>query len=208
MTHIPDTAIRLVSGEVFDYADPMEATITLHDVAHSLARTTRYAGQCRGEYSVAAHTILVAYLVRNHFNRPELTLAALHHDDVEAFTGDWPKPLKVFCEQLGFSYRKELERKIEPAICRALGLVQDDLHAGVIKDADMLAYAIESAALKPGHRIDEQRFGHALIDVALIDEHKDALPLLSIDEAESFWLSLHHSLVAELEANAPEFPQD
>lgn len=143
------TTITLIEGGEFDYANPDASTITLHDVAHALARVPRYVGQAAGDYSVAAHAIVVAALVGSWYDEPRLALAALHHDDVEAFTGDWPTPLKRYLETCGLDYKRALERPIEAALCHQLDLVMDDLHAGVIRDADAAALAIEYPLLKP-----------------------------------------------------------
>lgn len=143
------TSITLIEGGEFDYANPDASTITMHDVAHALARQPRYVGQAAGQYSVAAHAIVVAAIVGSWYKEPQLSLAALHHDDVEAFTGDWPTPMKRYLETCGLDYKRALERPIEAALCRQLDLVMDDLHAGVIRDADAAALAIEYPLLKP-----------------------------------------------------------
>jgi 5'-deoxynucleotidase YfbR-like HD superfamily hydrolase len=156
----PETAIRLVSGHVFDYANPMGGDFDYHDVAHALARVSRFAGHTATPigYSVANHAIFVAELVTFIYHQPELALAALHHDDVEFVTGDWPSPMKRYIKSRGFDYKRELERPIESAITHKLGLVPDDLHAGVIKDADRLAFVTEGIAFKPMFDPSDQGF--------------------------------------------------
>jgi 5'-deoxynucleotidase YfbR-like HD superfamily hydrolase len=185
-----DTTIHLISGVEFDYADPMACeAITPHDVAHALARITRYNGHCAGEWSVAQHTLLVAALVRNHYNEPGLALGALHHDDAEFVTFDWPTPLKAYVKQCGFDYRRYLERPVESAVAKHLGLVLDDLHAGVIKDADDAAYEIEVRALKPsGHASREEldddlrKYGEAIMLSLMMSETADI---------EAIWIRAH-----------------
>jgi hypothetical protein len=182
------TAIHLISGATFDYADPFAATITEHDVAHALARISRYTGHCAATWSVAQHTCLVRYLVENWYNEPGHAHGALHHDDAEAMTGDWPTPQKNWLRALGIDYDKACA-PIELAICKQLGLVVDDLHAGVVKNADAAAYEIEVRSLKPlGYatyeELDEDllMFGTGCLQ---------ALSELSVPEVEQLWRLLH-----------------
>jgi hypothetical protein len=74
----PETAIRLVGGTVFDYADPMAGEIEAHDIAHALARVARFAGHTAPgtAYTVAMHAIFVAELVTFVYHQPELAFAA------------------------------------------------------------------------------------------------------------------------------------
>lgn len=183
------TVIHLVSGEEFDYTDPFSATITEHDVAHALARISRYGGHCASTWSVAQHTCLCYYLVDRWYNEPAHAHGALHHDDPEMVTGDWPTPLKNLFELHGFDFRKLVERPVEMAICKQLGLIVDDLHAGVVKDADAVAYEIEVRSLKP--------MGYASYD----DPDADlmvfgtgclqALNELAVGEVEALWRTLN-----------------
>lgn len=189
----PETAIRLISGKVFDFEHPEECeAITVHDVAHALARTTRYSGHIGMVYSVAAHAMLVAGIVKHHYNQPELALAALHHDDVEFVTQDWPSPLKRYVKAHGFDYKRELERPIEWVICKHLGLSLDDLHAGVIKDADRLAFVAEATALKPDFNPSDQGFDD--IDPDLVQEMIGQLPIIGVSMAEQGFFNAHYML--------------
>jgi 5'-deoxynucleotidase YfbR-like HD superfamily hydrolase len=197
-TGFPDTAIRLVSGVIFDYADPMSCEqITEHDVAHSLARTTRFAGQTGQTYTVAQHALFVYALVTRHFGEEDAGLGALHHDDVESVTGDWPSPLKRFAKLNGFDYKRLLERPIETAICQHLGLQVDELHAGVIKDADRLAFVTEATVLKPAFDKADQGFDD--IDDSTIEEAMRYIPLQieSESQIEHILMNLHYKLVGK-----------
>jgi hypothetical protein len=82
--------IELYSGRYLDLVDPDPGVIGLDDVAHGLAFTCRYSGQCGDYYSIAQHSVMCSrYLEVN--GRPLLEqLAALHHDDSEAFGNLWP----------------------------------------------------------------------------------------------------------------------
>jgi len=131
-----DHRIMMHSGRLFDLANPEASEITVEDIAHGLAHTCRYAGQCDGFFSVAEHSVLVSQIV------PHSKLAALFHDAAEAFIGDMSAPLK----QLLPAYR-EIEKKIERAIFERLGIewpVPTD-----VKRADYSVMAAEQQVLMP-----------------------------------------------------------
>jgi hypothetical protein len=194
MTEPPNTSIHLISGEVFDFLDPMSATITPHDVAHALARVQRYGGHhAATTYSVAQHTLLCCQLVLGWYHDQQHGFAALNHDNPEIITGDWTTPMKNWIRALGVDYGAKIEAPIELAICKQLGLVMDDLHAGVVKEADAAAYEIEVRALKPN--------GYA----SYVDLEEDLLTYggawlarllaLSVPEVEASWLNVYHAFI-------------
>jgi 5'-deoxynucleotidase YfbR-like HD superfamily hydrolase len=190
----PETAIRLVSGEVFDFADPMSAKIEPHDVAHALARTARFAGHTTGPmWSVAQHTVLVFDIVTRIYHEPDLGFAALNHDDVEFVTGDWASPLKRFLKAAGLDYKRVLERPIELAIARELGLNLDELHAGVVKEADRLAFVTEGVTFKTKFNPSDQGFDD--VDPDLIKDAQSAMMYgLPLQMVERGWLNLFYSM--------------
>lgn len=63
--------------------------IAIEDVASGLSKVCRFGGQTLAFHSVAQHAILVKELVLQ-IGRPDLALAALHHDSHEAFACDLP----------------------------------------------------------------------------------------------------------------------
>lgn len=131
-----DFRIMLRSGRHFDLANPEASEISIDDIAHGLAHTCRYAGQCDGFYSVAEHSVLVSQVVEHS------RLAALFHDAAEAFIGDMPQPLK----RLLPAY-KTLEVKIEQAIFARLEI---DWPAPIeVKVADYSVMAAEQEVLMP-----------------------------------------------------------
>lgn len=132
--------ILLASGHYFDLLDPANSRFTLGDIAHGLAHTCRFAGQCRRFYSVAEHSWHASFLVPD-----ELRLAALMHDAAEAFIGDVTRPLKSLLPE----YRA-IEKRIEAVIAERFDLGDLCDHPDV-KRADLAMLAAEQAALMPEH---------------------------------------------------------
>ena len=82
--------IETFSGIKFHFLNPQPSEIRIEDIAHSLALTCRFGGQCREFYSVAEHSIRVAEIVPN-----EWKLLGLLHDASEGYMPDIPRPMKA-----------------------------------------------------------------------------------------------------------------
>jgi uncharacterized protein len=128
--------IRLHSGAVFDFLDPWSSQFTLDDIAHGLSNVCRYAGQCRGFYSVAEHSLFVSQVAEGY------EFPALMHDAAEAFIGDMTRPLKLLLPEY-----TRVETEIERAIFARFG-VPTPLSMEV-KYADLRVLAAEQAQLMP-----------------------------------------------------------
>jgi hypothetical protein len=131
-----DHRIMLHSGRLFDLVNPEASELTVEDIAHGLAHTCRYAGQCDGFFSVAEHSVLVSQAVSH------AKLAALFHDAAEAFIGDMSGPLK----RLLPDYRA-IEKKIAQAIFMRLGIEWPVPFE--VKRADYSVMAAEQLVLMP-----------------------------------------------------------
>jgi uncharacterized protein len=131
-----DHRIMLHSGSIFDLANPEASEIKVEDIAHGLAHTCRFAGQCKAFYSVAEHSVLVSQIVL------QAGLAALFHDAAEAFVGDMSRPLK----QLLPEYNK-IEKRIERTIFHRFGIEWPA--PAEVKTADYSVMAAEQRALMP-----------------------------------------------------------
>lgn len=142
-------AVEARSGRFVDLAKPDPATILLEDVAHGLAHTCRFGGHTRAFLSVAEHAVTVAGRLIATGHNARTALAGLHHDDAEAFIGDWPTPLKRL---VGDDYRR-LEVRVSRACWLALGNVapwwDTSPIADAVRAADRWALVHEAAALLP-----------------------------------------------------------
>lgn len=131
-----DYCIMLRSGRLFDLANPEASDIVIEDIAHGLAHTCRYAGQCDGFFSVAEHSVLVSQVVS------QSKLAALFHDAAEAFIGDMSEPLKRMLPEY-----KAIEMRIERAIFERLGIEWPV--PSEVKSGDYSVMAAEQQILMP-----------------------------------------------------------
>lgn len=108
------TAIKTFTGLFFDPLNPDPALITIEDIAHALARQTRFSGHVRGSWSVANHSLLVSRMVCDTaYGFPGETLWALLHDATEAYLIDLPTPLKSTEDMTAF---REIEYHLHEAI--------------------------------------------------------------------------------------------
>ncbi len=119
--------MQTYSGRRFYPLEPKAEDVELADVAHGLAMTCRYGGQCRSFYSVAEHCVLVSEIVEKHArnagHHPDevrlLAQLALMHDSAEAYIGDMIRPLKHQAEMAEF---RRAEVAIEAVIAEAFKL--------------------------------------------------------------------------------------
>lgn len=143
------TQMETASGHYFDFAAPEACHVDVEDIAQALSLTCRFGGHIGVFYSVAEHALLVRRLVIRA-GRPDLALAALHHDSHEAYVGDIPTPLK---RAIGQPYRVMVAR-IDGAIAEALGLNLAEVDCEVVHAADAQALRLEAAALKRSRGIE------------------------------------------------------
>lgn len=183
------TAVHLIDGSMFDYEDPDATEYDLHNIAHNLARESRYGGAYEGpHYSVAEHAVLVSFLVDKYYREPEKAMAALHHDDPEFVMKDLPTPFKNWLKAHGAPI-KELETAIAAGIARKLGLDVENFDDPTIKEADVLAYAAEIVVLKPqGHGPLPE------VDAETLAKVTPLIQALSAPQAEQSYMMRHQFL--------------
>src|ERR1700712_4253588 len=139
----------MLSGRRLDLLDPSPLDIEVEDIAHGLARVTRWNGQTTGEhaFSVAQHSVVVEEICV-HIEPgldPRWRLAALLHDAAEYVIGDMISPFKA---ALGLNYR-EFEHRLEAAIYLRFGLparVPADIKK-LLKQADRACAFFEATQL-------------------------------------------------------------
>jgi 5'-deoxynucleotidase YfbR-like HD superfamily hydrolase len=147
-SHVPGHhEIELYSGRYLDLSNPSGLVIGLDDVAHGLAYTCRYSGQCADYYSVAQHAVMCARKLEKDGCTVLEQLGALHHDDAEAFLGDVVRPLKSLIQP---EYGR-LTDLMDQAITDAFGNLwpADLLSVPVVKAADNWALMVEAWRLLP-----------------------------------------------------------
>ncbi len=140
---------RMLSGRRLDIINPSPMDIEISDIAHGLARLSRWNGQTKGRYpfSVAQHSVLVEKLVK--IIAPNLDqkwqLASLLHDAPEYVIGDMITPFKGV---LGNLY-KDTEERLEAAVHIRFGLpaALPDYVKTVIKRGDRMAAWLEATQL-------------------------------------------------------------
>lgn len=120
--------MEIHGGSILYPLDPRAEEYNIQMVAASLSKQCRYAGHCKGFYSVAEHSILVSYCVPI-----QDALEGLLHDATEAGCVDVPKPMKV-----GMPDYNAIEAKHWPAVVKAFKL-QKELPKSVMQaDVEVL----------------------------------------------------------------------
>ncbi|HEY1028369.1 MAG TPA: phosphohydrolase [Pseudomonas sp.] len=89
------TWILTNSARPFDLLNPRAENVITTDLAHALSLVCRFNGHCAHHYSVAQHSLLVAYIIEKEGGMPEEQLAGLLHDGTEAYISDLTRPLKL-----------------------------------------------------------------------------------------------------------------
>jgi hypothetical protein len=107
--------LQTYSGRRFWPFDPRPEDVCLEDVAHALAMQCRYGGHCRRFYSVAEHSVLMAYKAPEPLKR-----WALLHDGSEAYIQDMNRSIKK-----GFPAYKMVERPVQRAVYQHFGMDPD-----------------------------------------------------------------------------------
>ena len=147
---------RMLSGRRLDLLEPSPLDIEIEDIAHGLARVSRWNGQTSGQhaFSVAQHSLAVLAIFDHFFQdvTPSQRLTVLLHDAPEYVIGDMISPFKAI---VGGGY-KQVEARLQAAIHLRSGLpaiTPTDLK-DKIKRADMIA-AFYEAILLAGFEEDE-----------------------------------------------------
>jgi len=129
---------RTYSGKLIDFNNPKHEDINFRDFARGISRIPRFGGQAKKNYSVAQHSLVVAFLCPLGSKD-----VGLIHDLPEGILGDVVSPLKDLLPD----YRR-IEKKWEEAIlekyCSTSHLPPE------VKQADQLAYELERIRFQLG----------------------------------------------------------
>ena len=128
----PKDCIRTNSGLYMNIFEPTPDMICIEDIAHSLARQSRFAGHLDRHYSVAQHSILCSERAL-----PENKMIALLHDASEAYMLDMPTPIKSRMPEY-----KEFEHNLMMVIAKKFGVVYPYNHQE-IKEIDNFMVHLE-----------------------------------------------------------------
>ena len=174
------------TGKRFDLPSPEPEQIDIVDIAAHLSRITRFVGATSRFFSVAQHSVSVAYLsvaVAQYYAPPphlEMTVLretlkeGLLHGAHGAYAGDIPSPVKAMVPGV-----KEVESRLDRAIRAKFGLVWD--RSPNIKHADAISLILESDHLRGPGKLDYDR----LSTVA-----RDLLPRLANSTGSKEWFKL------------------
>lgn len=144
------TWMQTRSGVAVDLLNPQEEDIHLPDIAYALARINRFTGHGKRFYSVAQHSVLIAQHLLLTTGERDLALGGLLHDAAEAYLGDISSPLKAALRLLNnstYSPLKDLESRVDHAICLHLRVTKASLHDPRVKEADLAILRTEKELL-------------------------------------------------------------
>lgn len=161
----PNPWITCWSGAQFHLYGDDPREIVLEDIAHHLSMVSRFTGGLSRPYSVAEHSIMVAQLVGARGGNDAEMLQGLMHDAPEAYIADIASPFKP-----EFGGYTEHEDRIWRRIADRFGIAHE--MSPLVKEADTLAYFIESISLAPnGHHRSSKNWDHfGPIAMAYIDQ--------------------------------------
>lgn len=134
--------IRTFTGKQLYWEHVEDHDFDVVDIAHALSMKCRWSGHTRKFYSVAQHSVMVSQLVPD-----EHKMDALFHDLSEAYMPDFPSPLKWYLRDKGFTVLSDMEKRLEAAAAKKLGLKFP--RDPSIKEADLILLSTESRDLMP-----------------------------------------------------------
>lgn len=117
-------SVATTAAGKFSLLTPNPRDVNWLVVANAISKICRFAGNTRGHYSVAEHSVRLAdAIARAGGNRAE-QLQALVHDAHEAFCGDVTRPMRRAIQALDFNAFKtweDIERRCQRAVFVAAG---------------------------------------------------------------------------------------
>lgn len=154
-------------------------------MAHAMAQTARYRGNCDEFYSVAEHSCLVAALMRDVTGGDPYE--GLLHDGTESILPDVSAPFKQLLPDL-----RTIEHRLDSDLRSAFGLPANKTEA--CTHADWLALFIEASQIVPMRGedfVDPYGFREQALDLRQAGWRVSCLPWR---EAKQLWLNVYHEL--------------
>jgi len=189
--------ITTVSGGRFFYDNPEDSDISVEDVAHHLSNVGRFAGATRKFWSVAQHSVLVAWIILYVLKGSyRAALFGLLHDGHEGYINDIPTPFAEYiADRTGYDIIESAKRAYDTAIfMRLVGKMPSSEEVELIKKADKIALVTEASQyVKNSDWI--ARFPYQPLDKVLT-------PLSHEESAEEFisWYRGLHEKVGDTDA--------
>jgi hypothetical protein len=139
-------AIETASGKEFNILNPDAQMFDFQDIATSLSNICRYNGHLPTFYSVAEHSVRVAWWLRAQGQSLDIQLTGLLHDAAEAYVGDMVRPLKRTTE-LGTPHQR-IEENVLAVMHAVYGGIYP--HPPIVKQADKAVYEWELEYIRTG----------------------------------------------------------
>lgn len=117
-------SVATTAAGKFSLLTPSPKDVNWLVVANSISKICRFAGNTRGHYSVAEHSVRLADAIARAGGDRAEQLQALVHDAHEAFCGDVTRPMRRAVQALSFEAHKilmDIERRCQKAVFQAAG---------------------------------------------------------------------------------------
>lgn len=140
---MPEAFLELPDGTKFNPMEPTAEGITRSNIFYALSNGCRFGYLVREFYSIAQHSVIVAYLAGlDHPGDLDVQKAALLHDADEGFgMPDLPSPLAPY-----FPEYKKAQKRIGDLVFSVMDVPLEK--KALVKRADLLALKIEKDRLK------------------------------------------------------------
>lgn len=172
-------SIETVTGREFNVVNPTLDMFHFEDVARSLSMICRYNGHVPSFYSVAEHSVRVAWQLKFWGYSLELQMTGLLHDAAEAYVGDMVRPLKRLALLGGL--HKEMEDQVASLLHQKFGGIFP--YPDAVHHADREVYNWEVKNIRTGlktgwtpeHAYDafNDRYRHLTSDLHRSLEHRN-----------------------------------
>jgi hypothetical protein len=181
------------TGRRADLSAPTSSVICIEDIAHALSNDCRYGGHTKRFYSVAEHSVRLAYVV------PAMSQAeALFHDASEAYLRDVPRQLRLMgmmdrYNQVQTMWQNEIRfkyglKKMDPAMeamdlamvtaeCKCAGLMNWESLAEIdtTQDPGLVSLGLQLYAKFKGPAWEQWGWPPAVAEARFMEAARDLL---------------------------------